>query len=532
MRLAILASGSRIAEAVCEDGPVYVGSAADCAVRLPDERIPPQVAVLYPEDETWVLQPLDSEHELKLNGVQVTERLQLRSGDQLSVGEFVVRAEIDEPPKAQRVGISVASMARFVQFQLPPASVVKRIEDPITLAPGFMHRVCRINVDLAALETPEQVMNVTLASLLEIFGGQRAWIGIRRVNYGSMEYVEGRRAGGQATDLPDIGESLQPRVLDRGQFVVIPHAGVEHPFSILSGPLQGPDGPLGMLYVDNAETGRRFEAQDLEHFLGVSCAIGAQLDAILKRIAKVRAATLDGEVVVAHAIQSRLTPRKLPQWDQLQFGAFREPGRQRSSDVYDLVRLQNQSAAIMIAHTNAGGPLPGMVMAQTQSAFRSSVMHMDAPHVFLRSLNLVLYDPTSDHRLDAFMAVIDPPSGTMRFSLGGEIGAFIIGQRGIERRIGPEPALPALAAARQTSYATYEEQLESGETLVLFTPGVITAQNRKGETFGQERFINILCDGFGQLASAMLKEMLSDLQNFTEGGLQPEDITVILAHRV
>ena len=67
---------------------------------------------------------------------------------------------------------------------------------------------------------------------------------------------------------------------------------------------------------------------------------------------------------------------------------------------------------------------------------------------------------------------------------------------------------------------------------MLFTPGVTTAKNRQGETFGEERFINILCDGFGQLASAMLKEMLTDLRNFTEGGQQPDDITVILAHRV
>jgi len=74
-------------------------------------------------------------------------------------------------------------------------------------------------------------------------------------------------------------------------------------------------------------------------------------------------------------------------------------------------------------------------------------------------------------------------------------------------------------------------RLKRGETLALFTPGVVTAHNSTGETFGEERFVNILCDGFGQLASNMLKEMLQDLRQFTEGGTQPDDITVILAHR-
>ena len=76
------------------------------------------------------------------------------------------------------------------------------------------------------------------------------------------------------------------------------------------------------------------------------------------------------------------------------------------------------------------------------------------------------------------------------------------------------------------------ENLESAESLVVFTPGVTTAKNAKEETFGEERFVNILCDGFGQLASSMLKEMLTDLRNFTEGGKQPDDITVLLAHRL
>ncbi len=95
----------------------------------------------------------------------------------------------------------------------------------------------------------------------------------------------------------------------------------------------------------------------------------------------------------------------------------------------------------------------------------------------------------------------------------------------------PEPA-PAIASVKNHAYALLRETIESGESLVVFTPGVTTAKNSKGETFGEERFVNILCDGFGQLASSMLKELLTDLRNFTEGGSQPNDVTVLLTHRL
>jgi len=159
-------------------------------------------------------------------------------------------------------------------------------------------------------------------------------------------------------------------------------------------------------------------------------------------------------------------------------------------------------------------------------------MHLGAPHTYLRSLNNLIYDGTRDHLLDCFIGVIEPPTGNMRYARAGKTGAYIISNRGEARTLGtPEPT-PSVAATKDPEYSLRPEKLKAGETLVLFTPGVITAHNSKGEVFGEDRFVNILRDGFGQQASGMLREMLSDLKQFTEAGTQPDDITVILAHRL
>ena len=211
---------------------------------------------------------------------------------------------------------------------------------------------------------------------------------------------------------------------------------------------------------------------------------------------------------------------------------FREPGRERSGDIYDVVRLPNNSIAFLVAHTPAAGALPGVLMVQAQTAFRSAAMHQDSPNAFLRALNWLLYDGQRDHPLHCFTGVIDPATGELRYAQAGHVAAFIVSARGEERSLAPEEPAPELGLAKTTVYPLLTEQLEPGETFVLSTPGVSTAKNRREETFGEERFVNILCDGFGQLASATLKEMLTDLRNFTEGGSQPDDITVLLAHRV
>jgi sigma-B regulation protein RsbU (phosphoserine phosphatase) len=538
MRLIVTENASMIADVTCDREAVYIGSGPDCKVQLNDARLAVQHAVVFPEkDKSWALNLLDDHIIVQINGMRVTEKVTLRTGDEISLLDFVIRvfpatetvaAAIAAAPRPT----SVARLTQFVQAQLPPGATTRRYEDPVTVPQGQMARLHAIAERLSQADTVETLMDHALQSLLEAFAAQRAWIGVRRVNYGPMEYVEGRTLAGQSFELPELAENLKPRILDRAQFILVPRVSHELPLSVLAGPLVAPETLLGFVYLDSGDTGRFFEQRDLEMFGVVLTVVAAQLDAILKQIAKNRAAMIAGEVGVAHAIQARLTPRKLPQWPELQWGAFREPGSERTGNVYDIVRLSNNLALFMVAHTTSTGPWPSMLMAQAQAALRMAGMHQDAPHICLRSLNWLLFDGLKDHPLDCFVGALDPANGQLRYSVAGALGAYIIGQRGDERSLLVGAPQPQLADSRTVEYPLLSEQLESGETLVLFTPGVTTARNRAGEIFGQERFINILCDAFGQQASGMLKDMLTDLRAFTVGGSQPDDVTVVLAHRV
>lgn len=540
MRLIVLGANKQIAELTCDEQAVYIGSDQGCEIHLPRPEIAEQLGVIYAEDDNvWVFEQLAENAVVHLNGAEISEKVRFSAGDQIKIDDYVIRAEADaKPPAPDDRGdqpaakrMSVARMAQFVQYHLPPGAVIKKTDDGVAISPEQMTGVAEANVLLGQCDTVEELMDSGLDAVINLFGARRAWLGVRRLNYGGMDYVEGRFAGGKTANLPETGEKLMPRVLDRDQYVLLPYGDDSYPVSLMAGPLVGPDGPIGMIFIDVGKTKRRYRTDDLDCFILLLNTLAMQLDAIFKKIAGAREAMLKGEVTVAHAIQTRLTPRKLPQWEQLQFGAFREMGHERTSDIYDVLKLSNNMALFMIAQTSATGPLPSMLMAQAQAAFRVAAMHLDAPHIFLKSLNALLYDGQPDHPLDCFVGVIEPPTGNMRFARAGQMGAYIISARGEERSLAAEQPTPTLGTTRDAAYSLCPEKLKPGETLALFTSGVADARNSKGEVFGEDRFVGLLCDGFGQQASNMLKEMLHDLQHFTESGVQPDDITVILSHR-
>ena len=539
MRLIVTQSASMVADVTCEREAIYVGSRDDCRVQLTDPRVAEQQAVIFPEmDRSWAFSPLDTENVVQINGQRITDKVTLRTGDEIRLFDYVIRVFPDQEATAvtaqqpAKRTTSVARLTQFVQTHLPPGSLTKKLDEPLGLQSGHLSGMGDITVRLCQTETVEGIMDIALKALLETFAAHRAWIGVRRVNYGPMEYVEGRLLTGQTSELPGLGQSLKPRVLDRSQYVLIPRVSADEVVSVLTGPLPGPDGLLGMVYLDSGQSGRRFDNHDLDYFIALANQIAAQLYAILQQVAKNRGAMIAGEVSVAHAIQSRITPRMLPQWDALNIGAFREPGAERTGDIYDIIRLNNGMAAFMVAQTSAAGAMPSMLMAQAQATFRVCAMHLDAPHAFLRSLNWLLFDGQKDHPLDCFAGVIEPETGQMRYAVAGRPGAYIIGQRGDDRSLLPADPAPPLGLDKNSAYPLLSERLEQGETLALFTQGISTAANKDEELFGNDRLIDTLCDGFGQLASTMLKEMFNDLRAFTEGGSQPDDITVVLAHRV
>ena len=252
MQLIVLEKGATLLEIACREEAVYIGSGDGCDIRLPGDHVAQQLGVVYAADEDlWMFEPLAQVENIQYNGAPLSEKVELRSGDQLKIHEFLIRAEPDRAPrrapvqskKATRTG--VASMARFVQYRMPPGTLLKKLSDDITLQPAQLASIGRANVLLGQCNTIEDLMDCGLNILLEHVGAHRAWLGIRRMSYGTLEYVEGRITTGQMADLPDIGENLKPRVLDREQYALLPYGDDSYPVSVLAGPLRAPDGDAG-----------------------------------------------------------------------------------------------------------------------------------------------------------------------------------------------------------------------------------------------------------------------------------------------
>lgn len=386
-------------------------------------------------------------------------------------------------------------------------------------------------MDLAACRDIHQVVEVALDKLLDVFNARVAWIGIRRQPHGELEIQGGKMPSGQPADSNPIIDLLQYRCLSRAQHICVRKVRDQPTIgSALAAPLVVNGGNFGMIYVDRRPGTKRFQIPDVDLISAIAAHVGHLVHGMFQQQAQRTAELSAAEINVVHAIQAQLDPKGSPAFENLQMSAYTRSGQENPGDVYDVMQHPDTKiTAFMLGHVNATGASLALSMARLHSTFRVGFLHNDPPHALARALNWLMYDEKDPSTVDVIFLLVDPPSGKIKFSRAGKIGAFIVNAQGQPRAL-PAADTPPIGKVRNYQYHSYTEQIAPGETLALYTRGVASCTNAQGERFGEHRFIELVCDGFCQPPASTIQDISYDLTTFFADGEHPDDIAVILLH--
>src|SRR5262249_867823 len=116
-------------------------------------------------------------------------------------------------------------------------------------------------------------------------------------------------------------------------------------------------------------------------------------------------------------------------------------------------------------------------------------------------------------------------TGELEFCNGGHNMPYVI--RG--NRVSPvgRPENMALGLLNEAKYRTSRMSLKGGETLGLYTDGVTEAMDAKGQHFSEQRGEHTLQRLADQRPVHLLTTLVEDVQAFSRGTVQADDITLL-----
>jgi serine phosphatase RsbU (regulator of sigma subunit) len=241
---------------------------------------------------------------------------------------------------------------------------------------------------------------------------------------------------------------------------------------------------------------------------------------------------LQTELELARQLQQMLLPTKeeLRQIKELDIAGLIEPAEEVSGDYYDVLE-HNGQIKIGIGDVNGRGLQSSVVIMMAQVGVRTLLTSDESdPSRFLSILKQTVYSNLQRMQTEKnlSLALLDYQSGQLRLS-GPHKSALIVRREGQVESLDPGNAVPLDFEDKLANFATQSlVQLQPGDGAVLYTDGLINAENIAGETYPLERLCEVLSQHWTQSAEAIKQAVMADVRRHIGSQKVQNDLTLLV----
>jgi sigma-B regulation protein RsbU (phosphoserine phosphatase) len=126
-----------------------------------------------------------------------------------------------------------------------------------------------------------------------------------------------------------------------------------------------------------------------------------------------------------------------------------------------------------------------------------------------------------------FCALYDPATSVFQYPAAGHnppIRRSASGTKCVELSIGGMP----IGIFPDSEFPNGEFTMDEGDIVVIYTDGIVEAKDRSGSLFGFERLCSVVDRSHGSDAEGIMNAILSELDSYTDGSPQADDITIVV----
>jgi phosphoserine phosphatase RsbU/P len=288
-------------------------------------------------------------------------------------------------------------------------------------------------------------------------------------------------------------------------FLVIPHTGFEH-----------------------SGGGGRVDAVEFDlHFWAALLLLLLLVLEIADRVVMKR------DLQIAREIQTWLLPGVPPQIPGLVIAYATRPANTVAGDYYDVFprpgRTNQDNRVVLAVADVAGKSIPAAMLMAT---FQASLKTLSTAQVALPDLasNMNRYACTNSQGglrfTTAFLAEYDPIRRTLDYINAGHNNPILRRASGQIERL-DVGGLP-IGIQPEVKYDSATVSLAPDDWLIIFTDGLVEAENARQEEYGELRLLSAIEAGKSIEPGELLKRLMTELDRFVGNTPQHDDVTCML----
>jgi len=237
-----------------------------------------------------------------------------------------------------------------------------------------------------------------------------------------------------------------------------------------------------------------------------------------------QSAQLKHQLKTATKIQSLFWP-EIPELEAgSHIWALSAPASYIGGDLYDIIPMPDNSLMVYVADVSDKGVPAALIMAALSTKIRSETRNQPNVGKLLETINKSLHKLISKEGYFATIVFVRywPLSGKMQFSMAGHLQPLWIVESGIGYL--PQVSGISLGIMPDVDYEKKEISLSPGESVILFTDGVIEAENEINEMYGYDRMADFIKNSKGP---PWAKGLTDDITQWRGNAKANDDFTLL-----
>ena len=232
------------------------------------------------------------------------------------------------------------------------------------------------------------------------------------------------------------------------------------------------------------------------------------------------------EQYVAETLQRSFLPSKFPHYQDLEISAHYRPGSTEADvggDWYDAFENEHGELVVTIGDVTGKGIDAARVMVLMRQAIRVAALQTREPAAIADVCNRVLLKEGAERLASAFIGIVDPQTGLLRYASAGHAPPLLRSCEGVVSALA-QPS-PPLGAFRDAVFDTHEMQCPPESLLVLYTDGLIEISR---DVLAGERILERVVASDAAMHAANAAEFI---ERAAAGQTARDDIAILVLKR-
>jgi phosphoserine phosphatase RsbU/P len=231
------------------------------------------------------------------------------------------------------------------------------------------------------------------------------------------------------------------------------------------------------------------------------------------------------EVEIARNVQQKLLPASAHSLSTARYAARCCPAGEVGGDYYDFIEMDEGTTGFVMADVSGKGIGAALLMANLQASLRTRTSHLsvDVP-AMLQEVNRAFFESTSvEHYATMVFGRYNETTRRFHYVNAGHLAPMLIRSSGAVERL--DPTATPIGMMKQWGSIENAVDLLAGDTLVLFSDGVVENGLEDGREFGEEALADALVARRGMQPDELVRGLADHV--LAASSTQHDDLTLL-----